>query len=536
MADIRQLSHEETVQALDAKAKSAEAGDSFRLRIQRRHSPSTPPQIFALFEDANVAHFATPETWLPGLVGPNAGGIFELMAYHASNPILPVGGVIRIPIEGNIAPPNVEIVGAPAWSGPRKLSYPKPGENLVPGFSIPQQVGTGGDGARRDSLPQNPSAPTASSLPAAMSAAMQGDPQQAARLVAIEESIQRKQRDLDAAETRMREAQVKNEILGTVKAQMDGIVDLVRSQQQATQALMTKLAEGPKDSGMKDMVVALAPLVVGFIQQAGQAREDAAKRQEQMMMLMLNRPQIDPAMQQLLDRATAPKPDAGGQMMSQMAEAMASMTNVTMQLVHTAAEMGVGQSGPAPEPPWIKAVREGAKVVMAMMASQAEQAKAQAASLRYGGHPPPQQALPPHAAPAAPQAAPVAAAPPPPTGNGAAASPPAEVTPPPEPDTRTPIEKIEGAIRKKAPVDRIALAIINNVQDPSIVAAFMEAKGNIETMFHNKLGPWLTDADNAKYVENLIEAVNKLAQERGLIGNDDDEGEEEEVEAEEADA
>lgn len=522
MAEIRQLSHEETIQSLDARAKSSEAGDSFRLRIQRRHSPSTPPQIFALFEDAQVAHFATPETWLPRLVGPNAGGIFELMAYHATNPIMPVGGVIRIPIEGNAAPPNTEVVTTAGWDGPRKLSYPKPGENLAPGFSIPAQAGAVNDG----SAPRQPAPHVA--VPAAIPIAQQvtatqGDPQQAARLVAIEGEIARRQREVEAAEARMRESQIKNEILGSVKTQMDSVVDLVRNAQQQQAALMARMTETPKaDTGMKDMVVALAPLLMGFMQQAAQQREEAAKRQEQLMMMMIQRPAIDPAMQQLLDRATAPKPDAGGAMMSQMAEAMASMTNVTMQLVHTAAEMGVGQSGPAPEPPWVKAVREGAKVVMAMMASQAEQAKAAAAQARYQGQP----QLPPTPPPASPpQAAPAAAV---------TAQPPVAVAAQPPPavpqDTRTPIEKIEAAIRAKAPIDRISLAIINNVQEASIIAAFTEAEGNIEQMFRNRLGNWLDDADNGKYVENLIDAVNKLAQERGLIGGDDEEAEEDDGE------
>jgi len=254
------------------------------------------------------------------------------------------------------------------------------------------------------------------------------------------------------------------------------------------------------------------------------------------MLMMLQRPQIDPAMKELLDRATAPKPDAGGAMMSQMAEAMASMTNVTMQLVHTAAEMGVGQSGPAPEPPWVKAVREGAKVIMAMMASQAEQAKANAQAARFGAQHPP--ALPPAQAPAQPPApaAPqqagaqtVAAGSPP--AAGAPVPPPAG--PPPVEDTRTAIEKIEGAIRKRAPVERVALAIINNVQDASIIAAFTEAEGNIETLFRNRLGIWVDNEDNGKYVAALIEAVNKLAQERGLISNDE-EGEEEADEGDES--
>lgn len=531
MAEIRLLSHEETIQALDARAKSSEGGDSFRLRIQRRATPATPPQIFALFEDACISHFATPETWLPRLVGQGAGGIFELMAYHASNPIMPVGGPIRIPIDGEQRPPNVEVVTTSGWDGPRRLSYPKPGENLAQGgFSIAPlpATGTGTGGVPAPRQPSAPEVPVPVSTHSVTTTAPAADPQQAARLVAVEEALNRKQKEIEQAEAKMRETAMRNEILGSVKTQMDSVVDLVRSTQQQNQAMLAKITDTPKDTGTKDMVVALAPLLLGFLQQSAQAREDAAKRQEAILMAMLNRPAIDPAMQAILDKLSTPKQDGGGAMLSQMSEAMASMTNVTMQLVHTAAEMGLGQSGPAPEPPWVKAVREGAKVVMAMMAANAEQAKAAAAQARWGANGAPPQ-LPAHHQPPPAVTAPPVTQPPPAATAPAPGAAPAPEAPPQE--KRPAIEVIEGAIRKKAPIEKIALAIINNVQDPSIIEAFMQADGNIETLMRNRLGDWLNDAENAKYVEALVAAVNKLAQERGLTGDDGgDDGVEEEEE------
>lgn len=523
------MTHEESIQALDAIAKTRDGGDSFRLRIQRRDGPSQPPLIYALFEDAQVAHFATPETWLPRLVGPGAGGIFEMTAYHASNTILSVGGVFRIPIQGDLRPPNIGVVTQPGWTGPKQLSYPKPGDVDQTSFQIPSGGGGDAPNQRRDSLPVAPPPP----LPSPPITAIQ--PPTATSLVAAEESIRAQQRALEQQQQALRDQAMRNEIMGSVKVQTDAVMDALRRSQEQTNTILQQIAqrESKPSFNIEGLITGLAPILVGMMQQSREAAAEAARRQDALFTAILSKPAqpaLDPMVQGLLDRtakmaesaieAARNRPDASGAMVSQMSEAMASMANVTMQLVHTAAEMGVG-SGPAPEPPWVKAVREGAKVVTAMMQTQAQMAMANA---KRGTMPPPQ-------APRLPAA-------PPPQANGAApqaAGPSAPTPAGPQQPQQAPIDRIEAAIRKHAPVEKVTLAILNNVNHPSIMQAFMAAEGNIENLFRMRLGAWLDDPANQPYMTALMQEITRVGAERGLVSDEETDETDETDEGEEAD-
>jgi len=488
--------HEETVSALDAAAKTREGGDAFRLRIQRRMGPTQPPQIYALFEDAQVAHFATPETWLPRLVGAGAGGIFELAAYHMSNAIMSIGAPIRIPIDGEQRPPNLDVVKDPSWPGPRGLAYPRPGDSPSPvAFSV---GGTGAPSQRRDSLSSDAPVPP---IPSHIASSIQQPDQ--GRLLAAEEALRNQQRSLEQQQQQYREQTLRAEILASTKAQTDAVMEALRRSQEQTAEILRSIAQQPKAPAFDfaGVLTSVAPLVLGFLKSSQDTAQEAAKRQEAILMALLTKPSSDTGVvdrlvkmtEQMIDQQRN-QPNASAAMVSQMSEAMAGMAGVTMQLVHTAAEMSSG--GPAPEPGWVKAVREGAKVITAMMQTQAQVALATANGMRT---------LPPTVAPG-PMSAPGPSA----------------------------IDKIATAITKKAPVDKVTLAILNNLKDPSIVAAFAEAGGDPEVVFRNKLGSWLNDPANQSYMTTLMAEIEKVGKARGVMPSDDAKAEGEEEGEEEA--
>jgi hypothetical protein len=500
------LTAEQTVSILDDLAK--QKGDSFRLRVMRRGREHQVPQFFLAFDDAQVCHFAAPETWLPEIAA-SGGGIFEIMAYHMSNPVMPIGGTIKIPVEGDTRPPDISVIQNPGWQGPKKLTFPKVQrtETIGTAGSLPspdqglQPVRVGSSPS-----PQHQGQPQPGAMPQTpASAALASDPGLFARVTQAEEALRRRERELDEREARAREERMRTELREEMRREMGALRP-------------AHVAPSPVE-GIVAALTPILPQVLGVIQQG---RAEAQAREERLLALLTTPRGPDPAVAAMaarLDALLAAKDNGNGPMVSQMAEAMGTMTSSMMQVVHTAAEMASMQ-GPAPsEPTWIKALREGAKAVLGMMQVQAAMAN--------------QRRL--------PAAVAVPAAPPPPAVQPGVL-PPGQPAAPAEANGAPPdvIGRIEAAIRKGVPVDRVAeaffQALSNDALRPQIDAALAPHNGDYEGLLKARLGlPWLMQPANLAYVNALKIAFEQKAEEMGFVreeegGEDDgDEGEEEET-------
>lgn len=502
MADGLMLSNDDTVQILDRKAKESKA-DSFKLRVLRRPREGMPPLAFASFDDAQVSHFAQPEVWLPDLAD-GAGGVFELLAHHVSEPNLPIGGVIKFQIDGDTQkPPNLDAPTMPNWRGPRQLSFPRaprarmeiPGiPGGPPDFSSQAQ--------RREPVAGHgiPGAPIPPIVPSPLGFTPP-------HIREAEEALARRQRELDETERRTREAALRAELLGEMKSIAAAFTAELR-EMRAVQAA------APAKPGMNvaELITSLTPIIVPLIQGIQAGQQESQKRMEALLTAMTQRPTTDPMVQQLLDKLTtlATQPQAGAEIVASMAQGMGAVTQSLMQVVHTAAEMSSGQPQQAGEPGWVKAIREGVKAVVAMAQMQQSQAQQLMAT---GGHAP----LP---------AGPAAARLPPTGGTNGARRPPAA----PQPA----LQRIERAIQGHQDPAQVAAAFVGAVKqnEPSIVQALQSVGGDIDELFKQRLGAWaISDPKNMAYVERLGEEMEKVGKKAGLL-DEADEGEDGEGEDE----
>lgn len=323
------------------KQKVSSTGvDAFRVRVTRREQAHLQPELMATFEGVTFDSLGQPEVWLPELFG---GGAFELKIAHMGNvnedlfPPLkmtyPSHAVKRLtPFELHQA------INADTYRGPRGLIYPKMVSATAtttekpPVFATPTQSTTTVGGPATPVLQQVQAVGT------------QPERVEAARLTLVQESLMRQEKELAQRELDMK--------LAAMKAEM--------------------FSGQPQQKGM-DMVgllTAAAPFIMGFLEsrKAADARmfqiqADNANRQMEMMKLLTQKPELDPAIRELLDKASK-KDDFG--MMKNMTEMMGAMTTTTMQIIQSQAEM-MAASQPQQDSPQMKLAQTGLKVLGAIL-------------------------------------------------------------------------------------------------------------------------------------------------------------------------
>lgn len=520
---------DEIIAMLSEKARTE--GDNFRVKVFRLNGMGGVPETVVTLSSATLRHFDSPEEWVPALCG--GGPFFLLGVYHSTDSTKLLGHIkLSVPVD-NIPPRTTgqidhTIVTRDDWSGPRKLEYPKPppapqvwGTTVLPpapalGAVPPHAPGTGQPGGGF----AQPGQVTAS-----------GHDVNAAERAALarqrEELLQLQHRTELEALKRESEARM-TQMMASFKAEIAAL-----AAQRPVEPPRSPLADLP--ALLSALTPIIAPILVGSreaAQRAAEQQQRSADETRLLMLKMLDKPAVDPMaekifdrMQQLMDKAKSDTPQFDT--VRSMMEAMGAMSGQYMELVQAAAEMTLGGQKPE-DSPMVKAVREGLKAVTTMMSRAT---------------PPPQQApqfpqgVPPNAFPMPVQQFQPGPAPqlqPAPQFQSAPAQQPIPVQPANVQPLRPPIQlngvtmslidKIEGMIRNKADPASVVRVFIENIEEPSIVAALVDVEGSIPALFMKRLGAWANDPANAAYAQEFMDEAQKQGEAAGLFEDDEQEG------------
>ncbi len=520
MADTKMLTNEETLGLLRARVTD-KGQDSFRMKVYRLRTQNDLPQAVCTLDDAQITHFASPETWLPKLAG--GGPLFQLRAYHSSDTTLLVGSPILVQIPGE--PPkrvDGEVLKTQAWIGPRILVWPDPTEvpaSQTPSYSIPSMSpgAAGGVTAPQTSVPGQ-------SLPVAT------NPQLEHALAIIEQQRQQ-------LEATRREIELKERKLELERIQADG--------DRRMRELEAKITHNASNAGggLEKIVAiagAIAPVIQLIIQGQNEmrvamlkAQQDSAQKQTDMLTMM---------MEKRADDSPATK------MLTSMMETMGTFTKMQTDFIQTVAESSLG--GPKEEPTGLKIVKELVKganaVAQGMQMENALKARGAAPLRALPGQPGARplnvgqaraEAAAAHARanpPTLPQAMPhpgVQIGSPPPVDPHVAGIPVADAT---AIQSLSTADKIEEMIRAKIHVDSIIDAFMAGIDDqhgdPEFREELAKYGNNPVAFFQSRLTEWvLSSEENQAYVRILVEELNAALTEAYSTEEDGEEDAEEDA-------
>jgi hypothetical protein len=512
--------HNEEVLAV-LKQRIEADGDTFRIRVFRKKFQGAFPEAIAVFDEVQINHLASPEVWLPRLVG---GGQFTIRVYHSTDTAKPIGKDLLFQITGAERELDPNMVNNPNYNGPRKLAWPTPpeqppGTNIhqFPAPMVPQVI------APQTSVPGG--VPSGSGVQNVQPTAY--DPH-AAALMSKERELYQMQHKLELERLEMRNEMRMKELSMQVE---------LRQSQAATAA-----AAQPKSGGgtelIQVLVTALTPVLTAIIQgqQAAQAAQTA------MLQQIAQRPSMDPTMEKIITHHVLERRDdaPNAKIMSSMAESMSAVMDLQREAVKGALDM----AGRGDEPNSIKIVRELVKAVGA--ASQAiTMTKPGAApvvrprpkALPGGKQQPPRRvaAAPVPVPPVAPGPLPVAAEPTPVPVVVFEDTPTEPAVPPDEPgewDEGEPtiVDRIEEMIRAKIDPKSVAATFIDAMNDPDMQDELQGANRDPVAMFKNRLGAWLLESpDNVSYIQQeLLPVLHERMKEE--FGGESEDGEEDEGE------
>jgi hypothetical protein len=549
MADTKILSEPETIALLNERAKAD--GDSFWIKVFRKRSAGATPEAVATFTDARVIHMQHPETWLPRAAG--GGPVFLLGAYHEKEPSTSLGSLKQVSVPIDTCPPkpvDPEVVKSTGWNGPASLMWPTANDNPQP---VPQSPSYSISPPWSASpLPGSSAAntgPVASGggiLGVGFSAELAHLEREKERLAAAQRDYfdraareDRERIELNARRDREQaEAVAKKEReLADEKHRME-LESIRRESETNLKLLEAKLsAAAPKKDMMETwapILAAISPIAAQFIQSQNESKlamakqaadmtaqlqrqQDAAAAQhQQMLTMLLSRPSVDPAVEKVLDRMVATmeknKPDPAAS--THMIEAMSSMTDMTMNMMHSMADLNLN-GGAQPEHPALKAVKQGVKALTALMEGyQAQQktamgvppqlpAQTRTAPAQVTQFPQQQQMQQVQQQPL-PQAAE-------PSGNA--------------------VDRLEAAIRSKSPPAAVAQMFVMSLETKEMQEALSAVDGDIGELVARRLGGWaMSDTSNAAYLGDLMKEVEKQGAAAGVFDeepSEDDDGDDE---------
>lgn len=494
--------NDEILQKLADRMKDTPEGDNWRVKVfRRRIGGSYPfPIHLATLDGANLDQLANAEMWLPVLAG--GGPIFELEVFHASDVARYAGGGrLRFTVQGEERAVSRDVVKQSNWHGPTAIIYPlaqEPSVDPAPIFAAPQ-------------APQSSGGVTLVGGSSPMPQGYQNGFQQVQGFSASAE-VRSTLLELEAMKRDLAERQRREELAQVERKHRMELLELeakFKSQAQATAAPQKSPAEV-----MVAIVSAAAPLITALMESQKSARaeqrEALAAIQQQNMLLMtkaMEKPSIDPVMQQMMDRMAKaledrPKP---GEDMQPILEAFSRMTRMSTQSVAMAAELVARNSGQE-EHPAMNIVRE----VRAAVEAVSEGIKA--SRIQPPARPPPQAPPPQYAGtpaalpqPQAPQQA-------------------AQVPAPPAAEA-TLLERIEKRIRGHEDIESVGVQLLDAIAagEPSVAQGMYAAGGSIVDLFQMRLGAWLNaDDKNGPYIMGLAQYLTREAEKRGMLASAED--------------
>lgn len=509
---------DETLAAIVEKAKTS--GDRFIIKVSRRKGFSGMLEHIATLGDATVQHAAAPETWLPQLCG---GGEYGLAVYHHEAPTQRVGNYLHLSLRGQVQEVSGQAVRSRAWEGPTTLIFPQIFPEIVEGMKTPVTPLFAGATVNGQGQQVSPD----------MYAYMQRIEERmrteaATREREVAEREARLRREIDTREEQLRREQLESKLRHEFESRQ--------------RELEVKLAGTPKEDSTVKLLAVLAPVMVQFFQQqhetrlAGMKREqEAAAQQLTVLRELTARPTgMTPEMQMLIETLRAQSNGGGvyADMMTRMVDAMGAVSKTSVSMINAIADLNLG--GGNQEHPVLSAVKEGIKAMSALSSGAESGARRMVAQARQPP-PMPRQSLPPtpyqqHAAAhqqhvAAQQAQ-------------GAAQPPAQAVPPPpvQPETQQPqgfadyappsvMDRLKALIMNKhEPVADVATYFFDSLTTDELKQELEAVDDDVQMLVAKHLGTWVLDAGNGEYLERLGEALQDEGIRRGVVPDEDEEG------------
>lgn len=452
---------EETISLVSQRV--AAGVDSFIVKIYRRRGMAGLTDHIATFGDGKLGHISNPETWIPKLAG---GGQFMMQVFEASNSNL-IGGWLQFNYSSPPIQVDPRVVRSSNWQGPPLMIFPEPEESrdvTPPPVSMP---GIPGAPHLRDPQIVPTGAPSGSF---------------SAELREIEARLAMRERELQQRDQRAREDLAKEE------------ARLERERFKNEMDLKMKALEGrpPAGKGIAEILAALAPLAMTFLQSQAAARDTALKMQmdqaaqtQQMLVALLGKPApgISPEMQAVLDmmkvQLAAKGNDSTG--MAQMIDAMGMVSKQSISMLETVAEMNLGGQ---PENPMLLAIKEIASGLASMGsgAAAAAHARIQQPPQLQQGHP--QQAFAGHQQQRGPQ---------------------------------HPVDRLERMLRSHLDPAIFIDQFFKALPTQELQAELEAAQGDIVQLFLKRLGTWIQTPENQAYIKDLVPRLHAEAVRRGVI-------------------
>ena len=395
---------------------------------------------------------------------------------------------------------NRDVVKQVNWHGPTGIIFPLASDPVLdpqPVFGAPQQAAVPGG-----MTPVNPFGSTPVPRLGGPVLEQQPPPYNPGLSAALAE--------IEAMKRSIAEQQRREEIAALERKHRMELMEL--EQKMKAQVQVASVPQKAPAEIMVAIVSAAAPLITALMesQKASRAEQQAALQamQQQNMILItkaMEKPSIDPVMQQMMDRMTRaledrPKP---GEDMQPILEAFSRMTKMSTNSVAMAADLIARNSGQE-EHPAMNIVRE----VRAAVEAVSEGIKASRIQ-------PPARPQPGAATQPAPQQ--LAQGP-----QQALPEPPAAAT---SDRPATLLETIEQRIRKYEDVPSVGTQLLDAIAaaEPSVAEGMYAAGGNIIDLFQMRMGAWLNaDPKNAPYIMELAQFLTREAEKRGMLSGPDD--------------
>jgi len=541
---------EETIRLLAEKAKTGT--DRFVVKVSRRRGMAGLLEHIATLTEATVNHIANPETWLPILCG---GGDYGLQVSHMDEVSARMGGVLAYKFQGQpLENVNTRALQFPNWNGPGSLIFPAATESGLPSGSV--------TGATVSGPGVGPSVIAGYGLPPSMAPSQMApgipmNPFMDERVERERERLAREARDLSERQSKVDRALAEREFEVREKERESKLKEEMLGRQRELESKFN--AQQQNQTGVKDIVAALAPVVGMFLQSQQQARADQLRMQEessrrfsemmmsqqqQMQALMLKLTENkgpDPSMTMMMEMMSR-NSTGNAEMMTRIVDAMGTVSKTSVGMIEAIADL---QLGGQPEHPILAAVREGVKA-MAQLSSGATNGARKVVQNQ----------------PQLPQGQPARAPVPQPgatkSPNGASGPQVVHEVPnapapnlPPASETQAfngvegprKFTPVEGSVIEQLiamiqamhePVDEVAQFFIDALQTNEMKAALAKHEGNMNSLFAEHLGMWaMADQTHREYIGKLGPLVEEKAMAMGLLEGDSGEEQGDEEQAEE---
>ena len=334
------MSEPKTMQeTIDEISKVAEArGDAFITKVMRRNSVSDmQPELWFQAGGASARMIADKEIWLTSLIGDGCG-VFDLIAFHETEPMRPIGAPLRINKSGDIRrDPNIDLLKSNDWNGPRTLMHPR----VKPKVAQPEMTTIGANGM---------ASAIATGPQIAFTPAVAVTPGQAKREIDTVDMIAQKRTmealaqleaeraKLDAEKAIMAEQRRQLEMRSTVEPLQRQIEELKSA---ITTARAAPVVETPK----KSLIEEITPLIAAFAPLYLKSKEQDEAKTNLMIQQMKESSERQAQMFKDIMEKTASKSDGLSEVTTKMAEVMGTVGNMVVQMAH---QMKTLQE-PAPE-------------------------------------------------------------------------------------------------------------------------------------------------------------------------------------------